>query len=301
MKGRKGSTDEGGVRSPMIMKWQGTLETGKHIKKIASGIDLLPTLADFAGIDFKAEKHLDGISLKPLLVEKNPNWPDRIIYNYWSGKTSLRSQKFRLDHQNKLFDMETDPGQNKDVSNEFPDVYKTMMKEKAEWIDNVASELNIEADRPFPIGHESVLQTQLPARDAIGNGNIKRSNRYHNSTYFTNWISTDDKIAFDVEVLNSGEYEVDLFYTCPKKDIGATIRLSFNKSELAFKLTEPFDSQLLIDRDIYLRMEGYVKEFNRVKMGTINLEKGKGELILQASDIPGSQVMDFRLLLLKRL
>jgi hypothetical protein len=35
-------------------------------------------------------------------------------------------------------------------------------------------------------------------------------------------------------------------------------------------------------------------------MGTIQLEKGKGTLSLKAIDIPGSQAMDFRLLMFKR-
>lgn len=301
MKGKKGSTDEGGVRSPLIMSWEGTLDPGKHIKEIGSGIDLLPTLCEFAGIDLIDTKPLDGISLKPLLVDTSPNWPDRIIYNYWRGKTSLRSQKFRLDHQNKLYNMETDPGQNKDVSADFPEVYKELMVSKTEWIENVASELNAETDRPFPIGHKSVLNTQLPARDAVGHGNIKRSNIHPNSTFLTNWTSTDDKITFNAEVLNPGEYEVELFYTCSESNIGSTIKLSFNNSELTYKLTKPYNSELLDKEDIYPRMEGYVKEFNRVKMGRINLEKGRGELVLKALTIPGEEVMDFRLLLLKKI
>jgi hypothetical protein len=48
-------------------------------------------------------------------------------------------------------------------------------------------------------------------------------------------------------------------------------------------------------------MEGYVKDFKKLNIGTINLKKGKGLLTLKATEIPGSQVMDFRLLLLKKL
>ena len=55
MKGRKGSTDEGGVRSPMIINWPGKIPQGKIIKEIASGIDLLPTLKDLAGIKLKSK------------------------------------------------------------------------------------------------------------------------------------------------------------------------------------------------------------------------------------------------------
>ena len=99
MKGRKGSTDEGGVRSPMIINWPGKIPQGKVIKEIASGIDLLPTLKSLTGIESQPKKALDGVSLQPLILEENPLWKDRYIYNYWRGKLSLRNQNYRLDHQ----------------------------------------------------------------------------------------------------------------------------------------------------------------------------------------------------------
>ncbi len=48
MKGRKGSTDEGGVRSPLFMRWPGKIKAGTRISNIAGAIDLLPTLATMA-------------------------------------------------------------------------------------------------------------------------------------------------------------------------------------------------------------------------------------------------------------
>ena len=102
MKGRKGSTDEGGVRSPMIINWSGKIPKGKIINQIASGIDLLPTLKDLTGIKSQPKKPMDGISLQPLIMEKNPSWENRNIYNYWRGKLSLRNQNYRLDYQGQL-------------------------------------------------------------------------------------------------------------------------------------------------------------------------------------------------------
>jgi len=49
MKGRKGSTDEDGVRSPLIVRWPNKIRAGQNIAPIAAAIDLLPTLADLAG------------------------------------------------------------------------------------------------------------------------------------------------------------------------------------------------------------------------------------------------------------
>ena len=74
MKGRKGSIDEGGVRTAMHMRWPAKFEKGKVVKQIGSGIDLHPTLADLAGIPTVNKKRLDGRSLKPLLLEDNPDW-----------------------------------------------------------------------------------------------------------------------------------------------------------------------------------------------------------------------------------
>lgn len=299
MKGRKGSIDEGGVRSPMIINWQGRLEAGKRIREIAGGIDLLPTLADFAGIKLNPEKPLDGRSIKSILTDENPIWEDRIIVNHWRGRTSLRNQRFRLDNQNRLFEIDSDPGQFTDVSEKFPDEHAALVEAREEWIAEVASEINTETNRPFTIGHPGMTQTQLPARDAIPHGNIKRSNRYPNSTYLFNWISNTDSITFNTEVLTEGEYEVQLYYTCPVKDIGSTIQLTFKNKKLEYELSDAFESELLTDDDVYPRMEGYVKEFNRVTLGKIRFEKGIGTLTLKATKIPGSQVMDFRLLMLK--
>lgn len=300
MRGKKGSTDEGGVRSPMIIKWEGTFNSGKRIKEITSGIDLLPTLADLANIDLNLENELDGISIKPLLMEENPDWNDRIIYNFWKKKTSLRNQKFRLDAQNRLYEIDVDVGQVNDVSKKYPQEYSKLVAAKEKWINEIASQLDETVERPFPIGHPDFNLTQLPARDGIAHGNIIRSNKWPNSSFYLNWIDTKDSITWNSEVLCDGNYEVELFYTCPKNDIGSTIQLSFGYSKLEYKLNEAFDSPLLKDDDIYPRTEGFVKRFNRVNIGTIKLKKGIGTLTLKAIEIPGSQVMDFRLLLLKR-
>ncbi|WP_373514225.1 sulfatase-like hydrolase/transferase, partial [Persicitalea sp.] len=56
MKGRKGSTDEGGVRSPLVMQYPKMIQRGTKIQEITSVIDLLPTLVDMAGISFQPPK-----------------------------------------------------------------------------------------------------------------------------------------------------------------------------------------------------------------------------------------------------
>ncbi len=302
MKGRKGSTDEGGVRVPMFMKWKGVLQPGKKINEIAGAIDLLPTLADLAGIDFQPEKPLDGVSLKPLLTESNPTWNERLIYSFWAGRTSVRNQQFRLDNEGKLFDMESDPGQHEDVSEKFPEITTQLLQAKKNWEAEVLSELPETDERTFTIGHPKFKFTHLPARDGIAHGNILRSNRFPNDSFFTNWKSTSDSITWEAEVLSDGDFEVEIYYTCPPEDVGALFELSFADEKLTGQISEAHNPPLQgMENDRVERMESYVKDFKPLKLGTIHLKKGKGILTLKATEIPGKQVMDFRLMVLKRI
>ena len=156
--------------------------------------------------------------------------------------------------------------------------------------------------RPFVIGHPGVSWTQIPARDGTAHGGIKRSNKFPNCSYFLNWTSKEDFITWDVEVGESGRYEVELWYACSKKDLGSEIELSLNGESVLTTITKPNDPPLVgMKEDRSPRSESYAKDFRPMKMGTITLQKGKGELKLQAKKITGSQAMEFRLLMLQRI
>jgi hypothetical protein len=55
-----------------------------------------------------------------------------------------------------------------------------------------------------------------------------------------------------------------------------------------------------MENDRSPRTESYVKAFKPMNLGVIELKKGKGTLTLQALNIPGSQALEFRLLMLTR-
>ncbi len=126
MKGRKGSTDEGGVRSTCYIRWPGQLPAGKTIVEIAGAIDLLPTLTTLAGVTHKGPKPLDGRDLSPLLLGTADNWPDRMIFNAWNDSVSVRTQQYRLDNRGQLFDMQGDPSQTTPINAQQPEVTKRL-------------------------------------------------------------------------------------------------------------------------------------------------------------------------------
>ncbi|NNE78126.1 MAG: arylsulfatase [Pricia sp.] len=301
MRGKKGSTDEGGVRSPFYMQWTDSLPGGKKIDEIASAIDILPTLTHLANVK-PPNRFIDGKNLSPLLFDENPKWEDRIVYNHWNGNTSLRTQHFRLDSENRLYNMRKDRPQKTDISAQFPIITDSLKKAKNDWLMEVRPLTAVNDKRPFTLGHPGFEYTQLPARDGEAHGNIERSNRHPNDTFFTNWKSVKDSITWPVEVLADGQFEVELYYTCSEENIGSIVELSLGKSKIATKIVAVNDPPLKgMENDRVPRIESYVKDFQPMKLGTMILKKGQGTLTLKALEVEGEEVADVRLLMFRRL
>jgi arylsulfatase len=139
MKGLKGSVDEGGVRVPFFLRWDGHFPAGRDIDRIAAHIDLLPTLAALTGARLPKDQ-VEGRNLLPLLAGEGKDWPDRMLFDHtgrweqgenpddhqWKNFT-VRNQKFRLVGRDALYDMEKDPGQTTNVADQHPDVVQTML------------------------------------------------------------------------------------------------------------------------------------------------------------------------------
>ena len=68
-RGGKFSHYEGGHRVPAIAWWPGRIKPGSKTDKLVMGMDLLPTCMELAGIDIPAERRLDGVSIRGLLLE----------------------------------------------------------------------------------------------------------------------------------------------------------------------------------------------------------------------------------------
>jgi hypothetical protein len=302
MKGIKGTTDEGGVRSPLILQWPAKLKGGTQIKSIASVIDLLPTLADLAEIPFVTQKSLDGISLKPLLMGKSSMDSDRTIVNYWNKQTSVRSQNFRLAADGALYDLVADYSQTKNVAETFPSEYQKLTQVKNKWISEVLTELPKEDNRPLIIGHPALATTQLPVSEGTAHGNIKRSNQHPNDSHMTNWLSKEDFISWEVALEQEGDFEINLYYACSKENVGTELSMSFGNSFLTNKIIMENNAPLIgMEHDNVPREESYIKDFKPLKLGVVHLKAGSGSLKVQSNSLLKANDLDIKLLTLTRL
>lgn len=325
MKGKKGQTDEGGVRSICYLKWPASLPAGHTVTEIAGAIDLLPTLASLAGVEPVGDKPLDGLDLSPLLRKEDTAWPDRMIFSTWSSNIGVRTQTHRLDNTGRLFDMVADPAQTTPVNDQEPELTAKLTEAVAAWRremygkDAVApgppaakgaaapgkgqkggkgakGRNNTVDPRPIPVGYREVPITMLPARDGEPRGTVERSSSAPNCSYFVNWTRSEDSLVWLLDVKTSGRYEVTIDYTCPVRDAGSTVELSFGDARLSGKVGPAWDPPLYTNQDTLPRppAESTMKEFRTLALGEVELEAGEGPLVLRATEIPGRSVMDLR-------
>lgn len=296
MKGQKGSTDEGGVRSPLLLRWPAKVKPGTVVGPIAGAIDLYPTLIDLAGIKRAGDKPFDGISLAPWLFGTEAKPQNRVLFSHWGGRVSARDQRYRLDTTGQLFDMLNDPNQTKNVAADKPEDAKRLSDALDQWKRDVLGELPKVDDRPFPVGCAAFPRTVLPARDGVPHGGVKRSASAPNCSYFTNWTKPDDSITWAVEVNAAGKYEAVVHYTCPKADVGSVIELGLGNAKWTGSITEAHDPPLRgKEQDRVPRgSESFVKDFRPLSLGVVELAAGKGTLTLKATKVSGTQVADAR-------
>ena len=258
-----------------------------------------------AGIPRIGDKPLDGRDLSPLLLNKETDWPDRMIFSTWAGRVSVRTQRHRLDDQGRLFDMSADPGQTSPINDRESEIAARLSAAAKAWRqemfangDNRAKAVagNAVDPRPIPVGYREFPITMLPARDGEPRGGVKRSSAAPNCSYFVNWTTKDDSMVWLLDVHTTGRYEVVIDYTCPEPDAGSLVEFSFQSNRLTGRVAPGWNPPLYTNQDTLPRPHGesQMKEFRPLKLGEISLEKGAAPLTLRALEIPGKLVMDVR-------
>ncbi|NBV53241.1 MAG: arylsulfatase [Verrucomicrobia bacterium] len=150
----KGTTFEGGVRVPFIVRWPGVVKPATRTDALAANIDIVPTLVEACSA--KAPKHeIDGQSFLALLKGEKVTARDAFTYYYGDRLEAVRKGRWKLHlphayrsyvdmvpaskdglpattHQRQiglsLYDLETDQGESNDVAAAHPDIVKALQE-----------------------------------------------------------------------------------------------------------------------------------------------------------------------------
>lgn len=298
LRGIKGSTDEGGVRSPLFVRWPGHVPSGTLIATPACVLDLLPTLGGLCAVELAEPHELDGLDLSSsLLGGVTKDADDRVIVSHWSGRTSVRRGHFLLNQEGRLYDLETDPGQLRDLATECPEVMRRLATDIAKSRNRFEGDTSPQT-RPFTVGHSSHPLSILPARDATSVGRVQRSNRYPNCSYFSDWSSPNDAVVWDVEVVTPGTYAVTVFAAVSADAIGSEIRVRAGGAESRVVLADVTSTEPLgPSHDRVPRQEGPVKLFQPIAMSPLEMRSGRQSLMLSVSSHPSTSPAIWQLIL----
>ena len=134
MRGMKGSQYDGGHRVPCFIHWPaGGFKMPKTASQLTAHLDLLPTFVDLCSLKLPKPVRFDGTSLRPLLMNAQPVWPDRTLMNgsvyngvplprpKWERSAVMRGN-WRMIDGKELYDIATDPGQNRNVATQCPKI-----------------------------------------------------------------------------------------------------------------------------------------------------------------------------------
>lgn len=146
LRGGKGTTWEGGVREPTLAWWPGMIAPGSVCEAVAGNIDFLPTFVKLAGGAVPADNKIDGKDLSPLLLGKSKESPHEARYYYagyklqavrsgpwklaiatqWEGRTKGEEMVPASIDKPRLYNLDADIGERKDVAAEHPEVVERL-------------------------------------------------------------------------------------------------------------------------------------------------------------------------------
>lgn len=142
LKGAKGTTLEGGVRVPMIMRWPGKIPRSKESSQVCVTFDLTRSFLGLAGAD-TANLQLDGYDIVSHIVEQKPDAKRTL---FWRGRRGDRTWKAVRNGDMKFvtkteggkteqwfYDLSKDVGEENDLSKSQPQDVNHMRSQLAEW------------------------------------------------------------------------------------------------------------------------------------------------------------------------
>lgn len=131
--GMKSEVLEGGIRTPLLVRWPGRVPRGTVTDQPAITMDWMPTFLEAAGVPREQWPPTDGMSLLPTLLESRTFERDL----YWRYKANdqaaMRRGKWkylRISGREYLFDIVADPQERGDLKSYHPELFATL---KADW------------------------------------------------------------------------------------------------------------------------------------------------------------------------
>lgn len=242
---QKGTVYEGGIRVPCFIRWPGNLAPGHVVDRIASAIDLTPTLLGLCQVPRPTEVVLDGWNLAPLLRGSSVVWPDRTLFFQWHRGDvpqryrafAARSQQWKLVQprqagdgpwdgtpEYRLFDMAADPYETRDLAAEQPEVVRQLLSQYEGWFAAVTRGRDHTHPPRIALGTRAENPVQLTRQD----WRVEAAQLRQAGAGTPGWRNRNVG-TWEVDVRRAGAYEVTIEF--PTEAAPAQVRLRIGDAE----------------------------------------------------------------------
>ena len=131
LRGRKRDMYEGGIRTPLVVRWPGKIKPAAESDHISAFWDFLPTCAELAGVS--APEDIDGISMVPTLLGRDDR-QKRHKFLYWEFfhwkkgfYLAVRMGDFKVVRLSptgplELYNLKTDIAEKNNIAAEHPEI-----------------------------------------------------------------------------------------------------------------------------------------------------------------------------------
>lgn len=152
----KGSSYEGGVRVPLIVRWPGGAKPGATSDVPVITPDLYPTVLALAGVPVPAAQQLDGENIEPVLRQRGGLKRDALYWHYphyqlyQQGGTApygaIRAGDFKLiefydGRPPELYNLRDDIGETRDLASAQPAKARELQARLAKWREDVRAQM----------------------------------------------------------------------------------------------------------------------------------------------------------------
>ena len=133
--GEKGMLTDGGIRTPFVAAWPGTLPAGRVYEPAVSALDVAATAVALAGLP--DDPALDGVNLIPFLTGACAGVPHEVLFWRWRSQAAVLEGQWKLillgSQHRYLFDTTTPEGETRNLLAQHPDIAARLLARLQAW------------------------------------------------------------------------------------------------------------------------------------------------------------------------
>ncbi|MDB4384310.1 sulfatase-like hydrolase/transferase, partial [Akkermansiaceae bacterium] len=145
LKGYKLSLNEGGIRVPGLMVWPEIIKEPRTVTAPCFTSDYFPTILAALEVPLPTDRTYDGVDILPFATGKQIERKKPLGFLNKNGKEAAwienRYKFIARQKGNELYDLIVDPGEQKNLIEEKPEVAKRMAAGLVRWKTEVMTEL----------------------------------------------------------------------------------------------------------------------------------------------------------------